>query len=147
MAHSIIMRVFERCLPHNVPLRSRPECVEQFSKIKKAFQWLEKSCVEVSACLKKSYAEEDDSDSEGTKQGEALDNYNVEDGANADQDDEEGNLEEEKEEEFNQNVDNDEDENDLNNDCDEKDSQSGYMKTREEDHSKFESNWEYEKKK
>lgn len=37
--------------------------------------------------VKKSYAEEDDSDSEGTKLDEVLDNYNVEDEANSDQDD------------------------------------------------------------
>ena len=69
MAHNIIMRVFERCSPHNVPLRSRPECVEQFSKIQEAFQRLEKSCVEAITCFKETYAEIDnkENDSDGEK--------------------------------------------------------------------------------
>ena len=57
--HNIIMRVFERFSPHNVPLRSRPKCVEQFSKIQKAFQCLEKSFAEVKACRKEIDNEED----------------------------------------------------------------------------------------
>lgn len=76
MAHNIIMRVFERCSLHNVPLRSRPKCVEQFSKIQEAFQRLEKSIAEVKACGKEIDNKEDDSDIEEMRQEEAKEeNY------------------------------------------------------------------------
>jgi len=71
------MWVFERCLLHNVPLRSRPNCVEQFNKIQEVFQQLEKSCAEVKACRKEIDSKEDDNNSKETKDDEAVDDYNV----------------------------------------------------------------------
>lgn len=70
MAHNIFMRVFERRSLHNVPLRSHPKCVEQFSKIQEAFQRLEKSFAEVKECRKEIDNREDSGHGE-TEQGEA----------------------------------------------------------------------------
>jgi len=71
MAHNIIMQVIEHCSPHNVPLRSRPKCIEQFSRIQEAFQRLEKSFAKVKAGQKEIENKEEDSDNEETEQGEA----------------------------------------------------------------------------
>lgn len=73
MPHNIIMWVFECCSPHNVPLHSHPECIEQFSKIQEAFQRLEKSYTEIKACQRKIDNKEVDSDSEEMKQDQDED--------------------------------------------------------------------------
>ena len=52
------MQVFERCSPHNMPLRSHPEFMEHSSKIQKAFQRLEKSFAEVKVCQEENVEEE-----------------------------------------------------------------------------------------
>lgn len=81
------MRVFEHCSLHNVPLRSHRQCVEQFSKIQKAFQCLEKSYEVFKACLKEIDNKEDDSGNEETKQGEAGDEDYVDHDDDIDEDD------------------------------------------------------------
>lgn len=73
MAHNIIMRAFECSSPHNVPLCSHRDYVEQFS-IQEAFQRLEKSFTKVKECRK----EIGDLNEDSNKANIDQEDYNVE---------------------------------------------------------------------